>query len=108
MNSKDEQEKDPTKVVAVKQLSEDTAPIITAKAEGNLAERLLEIAFAKDVKVRQDKDLTELLSALDVDCPVPLEALNTVSIILERVYAENEKIKREQEQAKQQEENQNA
>lgn len=102
MNSEDEQEKDPTKLVAVKQYSGASTPVITAKAEGALADRLLDIAFAKDVKVRQDKDLTELLSALDVDCPVPLEALNTVSIILERVYAENEKMKREQEQARHQ------
>ncbi|MCK0069794.1 EscU/YscU/HrcU family type III secretion system export apparatus switch protein [Kordiimonas laminariae] len=108
MNSENDQEKDLTKVVAVKQHSEALAPVITAKAEGVLADRLLEIAFAKDVKVRQDKDLTELLSALDVDCPVPLEALNTVSIILERVYAENEKMKRQQEQTRQQEGHQKA
>ncbi len=88
---------DPTKVIAVKQHSDDAAPVITAKGEGAFAERLLDIAFASDVKVRQDKDLTELLSALDVDCPIPFEALNTVSIILERVYAENEKMKRQKE-----------
>ena len=33
-----------------------------------------------------------ILDAFDVDCPVPLEALHTVGLILERVYAENERL----------------
>ncbi len=83
----------PAKVIAVKQRDGTTAPIVTAKAEGHLAERLLDLAFSKGVKIRQDKDLTELLSALDIESPVPLEALDTISLILERVYAENERLK---------------
>lgn len=78
-----------TKAVAVKQSGGSGAPVITAKGHGFNAEKILEIAFAEGVKVRQDKDLTELLDAFEVDCPVPLEALHAVSLILERVYAEN-------------------
>jgi len=78
-----------TKAVAVKQSDSSGAPVITAKGRGYNAEKILEIAFAEGVKVRQDKDLTELLDAFEVDCPVPLEALHAVSLILERVYAEN-------------------
>lgn len=82
----------PTRAVALKDGQGDATPRITAKAEGALAERVLDIAFAEGVKVRQDKDLTELLSALDIESPVPLEALHAVSLILERVYAENERM----------------
>lgn len=78
-----------TKAVAVRKSDIGEAPVITAKGRGYNAEKILEIAFAEGVKVRQDKDLTELLDAFDVDCPVPLEALHAVSLILERVYAEN-------------------
>lgn len=67
-------------------------PKIVAKGSGALAEKILDIAFAEGVKVRQDKDLTELLDAFDVESPIPLEALHAVSLILERVYAENNKM----------------
>jgi len=81
-----------TKAVAVKQGDGVAAPKITAKGHGYAAEKILDIAFAEGVKVRQDKDLTELLDAFDVDCPVPLEALHAVSLILERAHAENAKM----------------
>lgn len=84
-----------TKAVAIKGAdpsSDSATPKIIAKGTGNLAERILDIAFAEGVKVRQDKDLTELLDAFDVDSPVPLEALHAVSLILERVYAENQRM----------------
>lgn len=70
----------------------DSAPKIIAKGSGALAEKILDIAFAEGVKVRQDKDLTELLDAFEVESPIPLEALHAVSLILERVYAENNKM----------------
>ncbi|NVJ99153.1 MAG: EscU/YscU/HrcU family type III secretion system export apparatus switch protein [Alphaproteobacteria bacterium] len=81
-----------TKAVAIKQEGDGNTPKITAKGHGYNAEKILEIAFAEGVKVRQDKDLTELLDAFDVECPVPLEALHAVSLILERVYAENQRL----------------
>jgi len=86
------------KAVAIKGANPDhgeggqSAPKIVAKGSGALAEKILDIAFAEGVKVRQDKDLTELLDAFDVESPIPLEALHTVSLILERVYAENNKM----------------
>jgi len=82
-----------TKAIAIKQQNPEAAPVLTAKGEGRLAERILDIAFAEGVKVRQDKDLTELLDAFEVESPVPLEALHAVSLILERVYAENNKMR---------------
>ena len=97
MNEDKKPDTQATKAVAVKQQGEGSTPRLTAKGEGKLAERILDIAFAEGVKVRQDKDLTELLDAFEVDSPVPLEALHAVSLILERVYAENQKMQGEQE-----------
>lgn len=93
MTNKQEPDISATKAIAVKRLNETAAPKLTAKGEGRLAERILDIAFAEGVKVRQDKDLTELLDAFEVESPVPLEALHAVSLILERVYAENNKMR---------------
>lgn len=75
-----------TKAVAVKRDGSSTAPKITAKGKGYNAEKILDIAFADGVKVRQDSELTEILDQFEVNSPIPLEALHTVSLILEKVY----------------------
>lgn len=64
-------------------------PRITATAKGALAERIVSIALAHGVKVREDADLAEILAAIDLDCPIPLEAIPVVAEILAYVYATN-------------------
>lgn len=61
-------------------------PRVVAKGHGKLAEQILNIAFERGVKVRSDADLAEILSAVDVDCEIPVEALAAVSEILTYVY----------------------
>ncbi len=68
------------------------APILSAKGRGYRAEKILDYAFAEGIKVRQDTELVELLDTFEVESPVPLEALHAVSLILERVYMENQKL----------------
>lgn len=80
------------KAVAVKQQDEDALPRITATGRGKLAEQILDIAFASDVKVRQDEALVDILDTYELDSPVPLEALGAVSEILRYVYAANQKL----------------
>ena len=75
-----------TKAVAIKQDGPSTTPKIAAKGKGYNAEKILNIAFAEGVKVRKDSELTEILEQFDVNSPIPLEALHTVSLILEKVY----------------------
>jgi flagellar biosynthesis protein len=70
----------------------DNAPAITAIGFGKNAEQILDLAFANDVKVRQDADLTEILAAMEVDSPVPIEALEAVAEILTYVYGLNRKM----------------
>ena len=64
----------------------DAAPEIVASGRGLLAEQILELAFANDIKVREDSDLVELLQALDIGDEIPLEAFAAVSEILTYVY----------------------
>lgn len=84
------------KAVAVKRQDEDALPRITATGRGKLAEQILDIAFATDVKVRQDEALVDILDTYELDSPVPLEALGAVSEILRYVYAANQKLMPEQ------------
>ena len=67
----------------------DSLPKIVASGRGKLAEQILEIAFAKGVKVREDADLAELLVKLDLDTPIPSEAIVAVAEILAKVYEAN-------------------
>jgi flagellar biosynthesis protein len=67
----------------------DEAPRVVASGKGDLARQILDLAFAAGVKVREDADLVEILAAVDVDSPVPLEALMAVAEILTYVYLAN-------------------
>ncbi|MEE9139575.1 MAG: EscU/YscU/HrcU family type III secretion system export apparatus switch protein [Alphaproteobacteria bacterium] len=69
-----------------------SAPRIVAKGKGAVAEQILEIAFANGVKVREDADLVELLSAIEIDSEIPLEAFAAVAEILAYVYRANGKM----------------
>ncbi|WP_419902518.1 EscU/YscU/HrcU family type III secretion system export apparatus switch protein [Kiloniella sp.] len=61
---------------------------VVAKGSGELAEQILQIAFDHGVKVRTDSDLVEILSTVDVESEIPLEALTAVATILNYVYDE--------------------
>jgi flagellar biosynthesis protein len=47
------------------------------------------MAFAKGLKVREDADLAELLVKLDLDTPIPSEAIVAIAEILAKVYEAN-------------------
>ncbi|MEH6632647.1 MAG: EscU/YscU/HrcU family type III secretion system export apparatus switch protein [Halopseudomonas aestusnigri] len=61
---------------------------VIAKGSGELAEQILQIAFDHGIKVRTDSDLVEILSTVDVESEIPLEALTAVATILNYVYDE--------------------
>ena len=64
-------------------------PTVAASGYGHLAEKILELAFAAGIKVRQDADLAEILAALDLDSEIPPEAFAAVAEILSYVYELN-------------------
>lgn len=67
----------------------DSPGKIIASGRGKLAEQILDLAFHKGVKVREDADLAELLVKLDLDTPIPTEAILAVAEILAKVYEAN-------------------
>lgn len=70
--------------------SEDgKAPRVVASGRGTIAEQILALAFANGVKVREDADLAELLSAVELDSEIPLEAFTAVAEILGYLYRAN-------------------
>lgn len=84
-----------TKAVALRyRAAEAEAPRVVAKGQGALAERIIELAFAHGVKVRQDADLVAVLEALDLDAAIPVQAFAAVAEILAHVYLANDELRR--------------
>lgn len=79
----------PALAIAVEEAKGTGSPRVTASGRGALAEQILEIAFARGVKVREDADLAEILAAIEVDSEIPVEALAAVAEILSYVYRAN-------------------
>ena len=64
-------------------------PRVVARGSGTFAKQILEIAWSNDIKVREDADLAEVLTAIDVDSEIPIEAFAAVAEILSYVYRAN-------------------
>lgn len=65
---------------------EDRAPKLVAKGRGYVAERILELARQYNIPVRQDKNLLQILSRLDLNQEIPSEVYKAVAEILAFVY----------------------
>ncbi|WP_084608060.1 EscU/YscU/HrcU family type III secretion system export apparatus switch protein [Nisaea denitrificans] len=76
--------------------STEDAPRVIAKGYGEVAEKILRLAFENDVKVRKDPDLVQILAAVEVDCEIPVEAFAAVAEILTYVYRANERVRVEE------------
>jgi len=66
-----------------------TRPRIVASGEDCVAEQILQIAWANNIKVREDADLVEILAAIDIESEIPIEAVAAVAEILSYVYRAN-------------------
>lgn len=67
----------------------DAPAQIVATGRGKLAQEIVEIAFSHGIKVREDAPLASLLAELDLDTPIPSEAIVAVAEILAKVYEAN-------------------
>ena len=67
----------------------ELAPKVIAGGRGKVAEQILQVAFDRGIKVREDADLAEMLSAIDIDSEIPVEAFAAVAEILTYVYRAN-------------------
>jgi len=64
----------------------DRAPKLVAKGQGHLAEKILELAQQHDIPVREDKNLLQILSRLDLNQEIPAEVYKAVAEILAFIY----------------------
>jgi flagellar biosynthesis protein len=71
----------------------DRAPKVTAKGSGDVAERIIAIAREHDIPIRDDADLVEILSRLDIEKEIPPDVYVVVAELLAFVYSVNGKKK---------------
>ncbi len=64
-------------------------PRVTAKGRGAIAAQIVAVAEANGVPVRRDRDLAQILGALELDAPIPVAAFAAVAEILARIYGAN-------------------
>ena len=78
--------------VALKYHTEnDAAPKVTAKGEGLLAERIIALAKENQIPIKEDPDLVQILSQVDINKEVPPSVYKIVAELLAFVYKLNNK-----------------
>lgn len=65
---------------------DDSAPKMVVKGRGKVAEKIVEIAREHNVPIKEDKDLVEFLSTLDLYQEIPQELYKAVAEILAFIY----------------------
>ncbi len=80
----------PKKAVALKyDRQKDGAPKVTAKGQGLVAQKIIDLAKEHDIPIKDDPDLIEVLSSLEINQEVPSEIYVAVAELLAFVYSMN-------------------
>jgi flagellar biosynthesis protein len=70
---------------------EDHAPKVTARGQGRVAEKIIELARQHGIPIQDDPDLVEVLSKLDLHEEIPPIVYVAVAELLAFVYSLNKK-----------------
>ena len=80
------------KAVALKyDAKKDIAPRVIAKGRGNMAEKIIEVAKAHNVPLYEDKNLVQILEALELETEIPSGLYRAVAEVLAFIYRLNGK-----------------
>ena len=80
------------KAVALKyDHQKNKAPKVIAKGRGDIAEKIIEVAKAHNVPLYEDKNLIQILEALELETEIPPELYRAVAEVLAFIYRLNGK-----------------
>jgi flagellar biosynthesis protein len=81
------------KAVALKyDQKKDDAPRVIAKGRGEIAEKIIAVAKEHNVPLYEDKNLIQILEALDLETEIPAELYRAVAEVLAFIYRLNGKL----------------
>ena len=69
------------------------APQIIAKGQNDIAEKIIAIAKENGILIKQDKDLAEVLNALELEDHIPVEIYAIIAEIFAALYQINKNYK---------------
>ncbi|MFH1491614.1 MAG: EscU/YscU/HrcU family type III secretion system export apparatus switch protein [Pseudomonadota bacterium] len=82
-----------TKAVAHKyEPAKNSAPKVTAKGSGRVAERIIEVAEKEGIPLQEDPDMVGALMQLDFEEEIPPELYHAVAEILAFAYRMNRRM----------------
>ena len=61
-------------------------PVVTARGQGEMADRIVQEAQRQGVHVAEDPALLAMLSQVDIDESIPPEVYSAVAVVLSWVY----------------------
>lgn len=70
------------------------APVIQAKGQGHVAQRILDVAAAHDIPIQEDAALVAVLSTLDLQQAIPPALYGVVAELLSTVYRAEQQLKK--------------
>ena len=70
----------------------DLAPKVTAKGHGKVAERIIALAESHQIPLVEDRNLVQLLDALDINTEIPPQLYQAVAEVLVFIYRLNNKV----------------
>lgn len=66
------------------------APMVTAKGQGPIADKIISLANQHNIPIKEDPDLVQVLSKVDINQEVPPAVYQVVAELLTFVYQVNE------------------
>jgi len=85
----DSQKNSLEKAVAMQYEESEEAPRVTAKGEGKLAEKIIELARQHEIPLYEDPDLVNLLYQLDLEEQIPVSLYEVVAEVFSFLYRLN-------------------
>ena len=82
-------EKIPEAVALKYDQEKDHALKVMAKGRGDIAEKIIEIAKAYNLPLYEDKNLVQILEALELEAEIPPELYRAVAEVLAFIYRLN-------------------
>ena len=80
------------KAVALKyDHQKNKAPKVIAKGRGDIAQKIIEVAKAHNVPLVEDKNLIQILEALELETEIPPDLYRAVAEVLAFIYRLNGK-----------------
>jgi len=71
--------------------AQSMAPKVVAKGKGHIADQIIQVARENDVPLHEDRNLANILEAMELETEIPAELYRAVAEVLVFIYRLNGK-----------------